>query len=161
MGAINGTSFLLYRSLIDPKVNPYFNRVKTDNGTVEALLCVRDAFEEETQILGHSTNASISLDLDLPEASSKDDLGFRKVIAGVKSGTISVEGLIDYNDTVSFADFNTLLITREKTEFYLQPTTSELVFNGEGFITSAEQVGTMETATSFSLEIELTGLIVA
>ncbi len=161
MGAINGTNFLLYKSDIDAKVAPYKERVQQDGGILEALQCVRDAFEEVKQMLGHSTNATISLDVDLPESTNKDSQGFREVIAGVKSGTISVEGLVDYTDTVSFADFSTLLLTREKTEFYLQQASGGIVYNGEGFVLSAEQVGAMETACTYSLELELTGLYVA
>jgi hypothetical protein len=161
MGAINGTNFLLYKSDIDAKVGPYKERVQEDGGIIEAIRCVRDAFEEVKQVLGHSTNATISLALDLPESTNKNSQGFKEVIAGVKSGTISVEGLVDYTDTVSFADFSTLLLTREKTEFYLQQASGGIVYNGEGFVLSAEQVGTMETASTYSLEIQLTGLYVA
>ena len=161
MGAINGSSFLLYKSSIDAKVAPYKERVQQDSGIIEAIQCVRDAFEEEKEVLGHSTNATISLDVDLPETTNKESQGFKEVLAGIKSGSISVEGLVDYTDNVNFLEFSTLVITGEKVEFYLQQATGGIIYNGEGYVLTAEQVAEAENASSYSLELELTGLFVA
>ena len=46
-------------------------------------------------ILGHSTQTKFTLNVDLPEATTKDSAGFKEVIGGIRSGTISVAGLVD------------------------------------------------------------------
>ena len=53
----------------------------------------------ETVTLGHTTSCSLTLSNDLPEATTKNSSGFQEVIAGVISGEISFEGLVDYSDS--------------------------------------------------------------
>ena len=161
MGLINGSSFLLYKSDIDPKVALFAERVGADSGTMEALNCIRDTFEDEKQVLGHSSSTAISLSVDLPESTTKDSSGFREVIAGVRSGEIVVDGLVDYSDALNFEELSTMMLSRQKAEFYFQDSlNSQLIFNGEGFIESVEQIAEVENTTSFSVDISLTGLIV-
>ena len=160
MGLINGSSFLLYKSDIDPKVALFAERVGADDGTMESINCVRDAFEDEKQVLGHSTSTVISLNVDLPESTSKDSNGFREVIAGVRSGEIAVDGLVDYGDTLNFNELATMMLTKQKAEFYFEDSTSSLyIFNGEGYIESVEQIAEMENSVSYSVGISLTGLM--
>ena len=161
MGLINGSSFLLYKSDIDPKVALFAERVGADDGTMESINCVRDAFEDEKQVLGHSTSTVISLNVDLPESTTKDSNGFKEVIAGVRSGEIAVDGLVDYSDTLNFEQLSTMMLTREKAEFYFQDSiNSEIIYNGEGFVESVEQIAEVENSVSFSVGISLTGLMV-
>jgi len=159
MAAINGTNFLLYKSDIDPKVALFSERVKRDGGILEAINCIRDAFEDAKLPLGHSTNVSVSLNVDMPEATNKQSLGFQEVLPGVKNGSISVEGLVDYTDTLNYSDYVNMLITRQKVEFYMQSIDENFIVNGNGFVTSVEQVGPAEGVTTYSLELELTNII--
>jgi hypothetical protein len=80
-------------------------------------------------ILGHSTQTKFSLSVDLPESTTKESAGFKQVIAGVRSGTISVSGLTDYSDTLNF----------------------DILLN-------VEETAESETAVTFDVEIQLTGL---
>lgn len=161
MAAINGSNFVLIKSDIDPKVAEFQGRVLRDGGILEALNCVRDAFEDQKITLGHSTSTTINLNVDLPESTSKNSNGFREVIAGVKSGEIAVDGLVDYSDSVNFNELATMMLTNQKAEFYFQDSVSNrLIYNGEGFIESVEQVAEMENAVSYSLGINLTGLFI-
>lgn len=159
MAAINGTNFLLYKSDIDPKVALFSERVKQDDGILEALNCVRDAFEDTKLPLGHSTNVSVSLNVDMPESTNKESQGFLEVLPGVKNGNISVEGLVDYTDNLSYADYVDLLVTRQKVEFYMQSSSENFIVNGNGFVTSVEQIAPVEGVTTYSLELELTKII--
>lgn len=160
MGAINGTNFILYKSDIDPKVAQFQGRVLNDGGTLESLNCVRDAFEDEKIVLGHSTSTTVSLSVDLPESTTKDSNGFKEVIAGVRSGEIAVDGLVDYGDALNFNELATMMLTKQKAEFYFEDSTSSLyIFNGEGFIESVEQIAEMENSVSYSVGISLTGLM--
>jgi len=110
-------------------------------------------------VLGHSKSTNISINLDLPDATNKDSAGWTEVITGVRSGTISCECLTDYSDALSFEQIAEMIITKEKAVFYFkQPTDTRLVLRGEGYISSVDETAEFETATSFNLEINLTGI---
>ncbi len=82
------------------------------NGT-DLLLKIHDGTTiSATTTIGHSTSCTLTLSNDLPEATTKDSNGFQEVIAGVKSGEISFEGLIAYDDNANPVDFADILIAR-------------------------------------------------
>ena len=114
----------------------------------------------ETVTLGHTTSCSMSLSNDLPEATTKDSNGFQEVIAGVISGEISFEGLVDYSDTsnaIQIADF--LLARTQITCVFGTAETGDSVYTAEGFLSSLEQSAEMESPVSYSGSITLTGAI--
>lgn len=51
--------------------------------------------------LTHVTDATFSVDVDIPEATDKDSAGFRELLenAGVTSGSISSDGYADWSQT--------------------------------------------------------------
>jgi hypothetical protein len=151
--AINGSNFLLYKSDIDPKVALFIDRVGTDGGIIEAINCIRDTFEDEKLPLGHSTNVNVSLNVDMPESTNKESQGFLEVLPGVRSGNITVEGLVDYTDSLSYSDYVNMVITRQKVEFYMQATDNNFIVNGNGFVNSVEQVGPAEGVTTYLIEV--------
>ena len=51
----------------------------------------------EGTALGHTTSCSMTFNVDLPEATSKDSSGYQELITGVKSGEISFDGLVAYD----------------------------------------------------------------
>ena len=59
----------------------------------------------ESTTLGHTTSCSLTLNSDLPEATTKDSNGFQEVIAGVMSGEISFDGLVAYDDTANAIEY--------------------------------------------------------
>ena len=110
-------------------------------------------------VLGHSKSTNISINLDLPDATNKDSAGWSEVITGVRSGTISCECLTDYSDALNFEQIAEMIITKQKAVFYFkQPTNTRLVLRGEGYVSSVDETAEFETATSFNLEINLTGI---
>jgi predicted secreted protein len=114
---------------------------------------------KDTTVIGHSKSTTFSVNTDLPESTSKDSLGWKEVIPGIKSGTLSIECLTDYTDTLSFDDLADMLITKEKATFYFKDTVNpKLIVRGEGFISSIDETAEFETATSFNVEINLTGI---
>ena len=114
---------------------------------------------KDTTVIGHSKSTTFSVNTDLPESTSKDSLGWKEVIPGIKSGTLSIECLTDYTDTLSFDDLADMLITKEKATFYFKDTVNpKLIVRGEGFINSIDETAEFETATSFNVEINLTGI---
>jgi len=114
---------------------------------------------KDTTVVGHSKSTSFNINVDLPESTNKDSGGWKEVIPGVKSGTVSCECLTDYNDTLSFEDLTDMMILKQKAVFYFKdPVNTKLVLRGEGFIQSIDETAEFENATSFNLEINLTGV---
>ena len=94
-----------------------------------------------------------------PDATTKESLGWAEVIPGVKSGTISCECLTDYSDTLNFEQLADMVLTKEKATFVFKDNVNpKLIVRGEGFVSSVDETAQFETATSFNLEINLTGV---
>ena len=107
-------------------------------------------------LLGHSTQSRFSLNVDLPDATSKDSLGFKEVIAGIRSGSISVAGLVDYSDTINFDQLASMVLTKEVNEWvFTQEAFEGITLTGKGYINNVEQVGDMENLVSYDFEITL------
>jgi predicted secreted protein len=112
--------------------------------------------------VGHSKDVTVNLRVDLPDASSKDSNGWKEVIACARGGEVNVKGLTDYNDTLNFKEFCDDLILRRKQVFYLkQQNNTDFVIRGEGFVSSVDETAEYEKATTFDLEIQLTGIFTA
>jgi len=114
----------------------------------------------EGTTLGHTTSCSLSLSNDLPEATTKDSSGFQEVIAGVISGEISFDGLVDYSDTANAIEMADYLLARTQiTCVFGTAITGDDVYTAEGFLSSVEQSAEMESPVSYSGSITLTGAI--
>lgn len=110
--------------------------------------------------IGHSTSCSLSLSNDLPEATTKDSAGFQEVIAGVKSGEISFEGLVAYDDANNAIEAADLLIARTKINWTFGTAESgDAVYSGNGFLSSVEMSAEMESPVTYSGSITVTGAI--
>lgn len=115
---------------------------------------------KDTDVIGHSKDTAISLQLDLPETTTKDSGGFVEHLPCIRSGSITASGLTAYNDTLNFDEFASLVITRQKQVFFFkEPTNPKLIFRGEGFVSSANEVANHEDITEFDIEITLTDVI--
>jgi len=114
---------------------------------------------KDTTVLGHSKNTNISVNVDLPDSTNKDSLGWAEHITGVRSGTINCECLTDYSDSLGFDEIVDMIITRQKAVFYFKQTTNtRLILRGEGYISTVDETAEFENATSFNIEINLTGI---
>lgn len=114
----------------------------------------------EGTTLGHTTSCSLSLSNDLPEATTKDSNGFQEVIAGVISGEISFDGLVDYSDTANAIEMADYLLARTQiTCVFGTAVTGDDIYTAEGFLSSVEQSAEMESPVSYSGSITLTGAI--
>lgn len=114
---------------------------------------------KDTTVIGHSKSTSFSINVDTPESTTKDSLGWREIIPGVKSGTINCECLTDYSNSLNFDEIADMIITRQKAVFYFKDTVNtKLIVRGEGFIVSVDETAEFENATSFNLDINLTGI---
>jgi predicted secreted protein len=110
----------------------------------------------------NSTSASLSLTLDTPEATTKDSGGFQNLIAGVKSGEISFEGLVAYDSGsgVQIGDISDELISGTSVSWEFSTDVSgDDKYSGNGFISSIEITADMESPVSYSGTIVTTGTI--
>lgn len=108
-------------------------------------------------IIGHSTQTTFNLTVDLPTSTTKSSAGFQEVIAGVRSGTISVEGLTDYSDVLGFEQLADFVLTRAEKEFvFTQSAFDGLTLSGNGFVQNVEEVADSENTVSYNIEIQLT-----
>lgn len=128
------------------------------NGT--NLLLKISATDGSEANIGHTTSCSLSLSVDLPEATTKDSSGFQEVIAGVKSGEISFDGLVDYTDSQNAAELAEFLIDRTKIYFEFGTSTAgDQLISGAGYLSSLEVSAEMESPVSYSGSITITGTI--
>jgi len=111
----------------------------------------------EGNVLGHTTSCSLSLSNDLPEATTKDSNGFQEVIAGVISGELSFDGLVDYSDTANAIELADYLLARTQiTCVFGTAATGDAIYTAEGYLSSVEQSAEMESPVSYSGSITLT-----
>lgn len=114
----------------------------------------------EGNVLGHTTSCSLSLSNDLPEATTKDSNGFQEVIAGVISGELSFDGLVDYSDDANAIELADYLLARTQiTCVFGTAETGDAIYTAEGYLSSVEQSAEMESPVSYSGSITLTGAI--
>jgi predicted secreted protein len=114
----------------------------------------------EDTALGHTTSCSMSFNADLPEATTKDSGGFQEVIAGIKSGEISFDGLVAYDDSanaIELADY--LLAGTQVTAVFGTAVTGDAVYTAEGLLSNVEISAEMESPVSYSGSITTTGAV--
>ena len=122
------------------------------NGTTFNLFYNGDA-------LGHSSSSSFSIQVDLPESTTKSSAGFQEVIAGVRSGTISVSGLVDPSDTFGFDQLAEMILLQSEVGWIFEQSAFQgLQLSGNGYVTSVEQTGDLENPVAYDVEIKLSGV---
>lgn len=115
----------------------------------------------EGTAIGHTTSCTLSLSLDMADATTKDSAGWSESIPAVKSGEISFDGLVDYSDSTNAVQLADFLIARTQvTCVFGTAVSGDAIYTAEGFISSLEQTADMEAAVTYSGTITLTGAIV-
>ena len=128
------------------------------NGTNLILKVIADGGTLLT--IGHTTSCTFSLSNDLPIATTKDSSGFQEVIAGVRSAEITFDGLVDYSDSMDIDTLLGFVISRQKIDFsFGTAATGDVIYTGEGFLSSVDYTAEMESPVSFSGTITTTGTI--
>lgn len=114
---------------------------------------------KDTTVIGHSQSVSFDINANLPESTTKNSGGFKEFIVGIKSGNVTCECLTDYSDSLQYGDLVDMMITDTKAVFYVKELVDpNLVLRCEGFISNVTETAEFETATTFNLEINLTGV---
>ena len=113
--------------------------------------------------LMHSQTVSLSVNTDTIDISTKDSAGFRDLIGGQKSFSLSADGLMDFatggSDTELDELFTQMLARTAVTFVFGIADASAYNMSGSGFITSIEVTGGTEDAPTYSVAIEGTGTL--
>ena len=125
------------------------------NGTVFLLKVGGTALADQTE-------GSISINMETRDITTKDSAGNRELAEGLRSGSISVSGLVDDNDAGGAG--GTLFTTLEARNsvalvFGFDDTTDDYNYTCNGFCTSLEVSGGTEDNVTYSATFEITGAI--
>jgi TP901-1 family phage major tail protein len=119
----------------------------------------------DSTLIAAATDCSLSLSMETIDITTKDSAGWRELLAGTRSGSISCSGLIDYNDGDGNKDATDLFVAFEnRTSLTLafqkaNEVAGDLAFTCTGFLTSLEQSGGTEDTATYSATFEISGVI--
>jgi predicted secreted protein len=102
------------------------------------------------------------MNMEVRDVTTKDSAGWRELLGGLKSWSLSGEGMVTYNLTskAGFADLFGHMNSRTRLYFRFGSTTSgEKQYKGHGYLTSLSQDGGVEDNNSFSFSIEGDGAL--
>lgn len=109
-----------------------------------------------------ATTASLELSVDMPDATTKDSQGWAEFFAGVRSFTLSSDGLIDYATSASVEtdELVAMLIARSTVAVTFSTSTAgDMVLSGNAYITSISQTADMESPSGYSVSFQGTGTL--
>ena len=112
------------------------------------------------QEIAHCTSASLSVNLDLRDSTTKESGGFQANLAGLKSWELSGEGFIDVDGVAGKADSEELFtIMMAGTKVACTFGLSGMLYSGDGIITSFSIDAGVEENATYSITITGTGAL--
>ena len=125
------------------------------NGTVFLLSIGGTALPDQTE-------GSISINMETRDITTKDSSGYRELLEGVRSGSISVSGLVD-DDNAGGAgsDLFAVLDGRSSVSivFGFDDASDDYNYSCNAFCTSLEVSAATEDNVTYSATFEITGAI--
>lgn len=113
------------------------------------------------KLVAHLTNLTLSFSGETIDLTSKDNNGFRDFIMGLKSFSVSAEGLVDFQtgvDQRNFDDFMTAARAGTSlTVLAKNAVTGDTTFQGVAYVTALELTSPMEAGLTFSTTLEISG----
>jgi hypothetical protein len=109
-----------------------------------------------------ATTASLELSVDMPDATTKDSAGWAEFFAGVRSFTLSTDGLIDYATAaaVETDELVAMLIARNTVAVTFGTSTAgDMLLSGNAYVSSISQTADMESPSGFSVTFQGTGAL--
>ena len=113
-------------------------------------------------LIAAATDCSLSLNMETIDITTKDSTGFRELLGGLRSGSVSVSGLIDYQDASNndVTDlYSAFKLRSELTLVFSTGVTGDQKYTANAYMTSLEQSGGTEDTATYSATFELTGII--
>ena len=111
-------------------------------------------------IIGCATSSELSVNVDLADATCKDDGGWADHIHGLRDWSVSTDGLVAYDGTNNIGDLYTLLSGRTSVTLkFTTNVTGDLVFSGSASVASISVSAEMEAAVTYSVEFTGKGVL--
>ena len=141
------------------------------NGT-DLILKVSPSSGGAAVKLMHSQSVSIDMSVDMIDISNKDSDGYKDILPGQMSYSLSADGLMDFagvaGDTEVDELYNQMFqvvggVGRTAVTFafgFDTPATGEYSYSGSGFISSLSITGGTEDAPTYSVAIEGNGALI-
>ena len=105
-------------------------------------------------VIASKTSVDINLDVDVVDVTNADSNSFREIIAGAKSASISVDGLVTDSNLTS-------IISMNGTEATLSATIGTGTIGFTALCTNLNITGEAEDRVEFSAEFQSNGTITA
>ena len=125
------------------------------NGTVYLLSIGGTALPDQTE-------GSISISMETRDITTKDSAGYRELLEGLRSGSISVSGLVD-DDGAGGAGGTLFTTLTDRTAvalvFGFDGASDDYNYTCSAFCTSVEVSAATEDNVSYSATFEITGAI--
>jgi len=114
-------------------------------------------------IIGRATSASLSVSMETRETTTKDSAGWQENLEGLKSWSLSGDGLVTYSITGDYDtpdDLFTLLNSRTLVKVKFGSATSgEIDYTGDAYLVSYEQEAGVEENVTYSFSFTGTGAL--
>lgn len=121
-----------------------------------------------SEVVAHSTSCSLSVSADLPDATTKSSGGWADEIAGLRSWSLTTDGLATVDPTGAnfvVGDIFTSMYDRTKVTVKFTtvtgstPVVGDLIWSGEAFIESLDVTADMESPATYSVSFTGTGVL--
>ena len=123
--------------------------------------------DDSEVVVDHVTECSISMSTDMRDITTKTSGGWREILPGMKSASLSLSGLFAEDATTNYNQLvdhqiagNKLFIVFTNTGTGTAANAGDEQFDVAGYITSLEQTAGTEDNVTFSMTIEITGTVV-
>ena len=123
--------------------------------------------DDSEVVVDHVTECSISMSTDLRDITTKTSGGWREILPGMKSASLSLSGLFAEDATTNYNQLVDHQIAGDKLYVVFTNTgagssanAGDEQFDVAGYITSLEQTAGTEDNVTFSMTIEITGTVV-
>lgn len=114
-------------------------------------------------IIGRATSASLSVSMETRDTTTKDSAGWQENLEGLKSWSLSGDGLVTYSITGDYDtpdDLFTLLSNRTLVKVKFGSATSgEIDYTGDAYLVSYEQEAGVEENVTYSFSFTGTGTL--
>jgi len=114
-------------------------------------------------IIGRATSASLSVSMETRDTTTKDSAGWQENLEGLKSWSLSGDGLVTYSITGDYDtpdELFTLLSNRTLVKVKFGSATSgEIDYTGDAYLVSYEQEAGVEENVTYSFGFTGTGVL--
>ena len=123
--------------------------------------------DDSEVVVDHVTECSISMSTDMRDITTKTSSGWRELLPGLKSASLSLSGLFAEDATNGFNSLidhqiagDLLYVIFTNVGSGSAANAGDEQFDVAGYITSLEQTAGVEDNVGFSMTIEVTGTVV-